>query len=130
MTKCAQRNGFLTLFLCGGQAVTACFKCGKMICQEHLLPSPAGTLCPDCAAVGLSEDEASRRGLDSSYQRNTYSGDHDTTTYGPGDYGSFDQPQGGGGEMGGGGASGEWGDESDAGDEGDGSSGAADFQDS
>ena len=124
MTRCGQRTGFLTFATCTEEAAATCMRCGKLICAMHVHTGPAGTLCPDCAVIGLDEDEASRHGLYSSYHRSyidTYSG------YAPSDYDSFEA---GGGEMGGGGASGDWdsaddGVISDAGGEGGGA-----FQDS
>jgi hypothetical protein len=95
---------------------------------------PAGPLCPDCAVLGLDPDEASRRGLDSSYYRRSVDSDTGMVTYSSSDYESFDSFGGEGGEMGGGGASGEW-DESgsveDSESAGDADSGSSDdFQDS
>jgi uncharacterized membrane protein YgcG len=125
MSGCAQRTGFLTLTMCDEPVAAACVKCGKPICVGHLQNEPSGSCCPDCAVIGLDADEASRRGLDSSYYRQSTNYDAGYTTYRASDYQSF---EGQGGEMGGGGASGEWSD----GDGGDGSdSGSAgDFQDS
>ena len=121
MTGCAQRTGFLTLTFCGEPVVAACVKCGKPICAGHLVTEPTGPCCPDCAVLGLDADEASRRGLDSSYYRRSAS-DADTGSYDPSDYEAFG---GKGGEMGGGGASGDWGGDDDSE-----SGSAADFQDS
>jgi uncharacterized membrane protein YgcG len=108
MTRCAQRTGFLTLTTCGEPAVAACVTCGKEICAGHLQSTPSGPLCPDCSVLGLDSDEASRRGLDSSYYRRSVDSDTGMVTYGSSDYESFDTFEGEGGEMGGGGASGEW----------------------
>jgi hypothetical protein len=106
MTGCAQRTGFLTLTFCGEPAVASCIQCGKWICAGHLQHDPSGPCCPDCAVIGLDDEEASRRNLSSSYYRRD---SYDTLgTYSPADYDSF---KGHGGEMGGAGASGEWGKE-------------------
>jgi len=121
MTGCAQRTGFLTFTFCGGPVAAACVRCGKPICAAHLVTEPSGPTCPDCAVMGLDADEASSRGLDSSYYRRS-ANDADTSAYNPSDYETF---EGKGGEAGGGGASGEWGDDDDS-DTGS----AADFQDS
>jgi uncharacterized membrane protein YgcG len=128
MNSCAQRTGFLTLTLCGEPAVAICVECGKPICGAHLAGDPSHPLCPDCAVQGLNEDEASRRGLDSSYYRNSLSAESGMMAYSSSDYGSFDAYEGGGGEMGGGGAGGDWGGSGDDGGTDEGS--AADFQDS
>jgi uncharacterized membrane protein YgcG len=136
MTRCAQRTGFLTLTTCDEPAVAACVMCGKSICAGHMESGPAGLLCPDCAVLGLDPDEASRRGLDSSYYRRSVDSDTGMMTYSSSDYESFDSFGGEGGEMGGGGASGEWDESEGAADSGSGDSddsdsgGAADFQDS
>jgi hypothetical protein len=131
MTGCGQRTGFLTLTTCDQPAVAVCIKCGKPICACHLQSDPSGPCCPDCAVLGLDPDEASRRGLDSSYYRQTTGRDTDMMSYSSSDYESFDSYGGEGGEMGGGGAGGEWGDESDSDDSADSDSGGAgDFQDS
>lgn len=128
MSGCGQRTGFLTLQTCGNPVVAACVRCGKAICGGHVHPDPSGPCCPDCAVIGLDADEASRRGLDSSYHR--YSTQHDggSTFYSYSDYASFDPVQGGGGEMDGGGAGEDWGEGGDAGDSG--GDGAEAFQDS
>jgi uncharacterized membrane protein YgcG len=105
MSGCAQRTGFLTLTTCGEPAAAACVSCGKAICAGHIHHTPSGILCPDCAVLGLDADEASRRGLDSSYYRHSVDSDSTMVTYGSSDYETF---QGEGGEMGGGGAEGEW----------------------
>jgi len=140
MTRCAQRTGFLTLTTCGEPAVAACVRCGKAICAGHIHNTQSGFLCPDCAILGLDADEASRRGLDSSYYRHSVDSDSGMVTYSSSDYETF---QGEGGEMGGGGAGGEWdeggaeesgsesADEGDFGAADDGDSGSSDdFQDS
>ncbi len=143
MTGCAQRTGFLTLTTCGEPVAAACAMCGKAICAGHIHHTQSGILCPDCAALGLDADEASRRGLDSSYYRRSADSDTGMVTYGSSDYESFDTFDGEGGEMGGGGADGEWdeggaeesdpesADEGDFGASDDGDSGSSDdFQDS
>jgi len=133
MTRCAQRTGFLTLTTCGEPAVAACVMCGKAICAGHMESGPAGLLCPDCAVLGLDPDEASRRGLDSSYYRRSVDNDSGMMTYSSSDYESFDSFGGEGGEMGGGGAGGEWDEGEGAADSegaGDADSGIADDSDS
>lgn len=131
MSRCAQRTGFLTLTTCGETAIAVCVKCGKQICAGHLQNDPSGPCCPDCAVIGLDDDEASQRGLDSSYYRRSVNNDTDMMAYSSTDYESFDSFEGGGGEMGGGGASGEWGEGNDSDDSADSESGGAgDFQDS
>jgi hypothetical protein len=131
MIGCAQRIGFLTLTTCNDPVVAACGGCGKPICAVHLHSDLSGQRCPDCAVIGLDADEASRRGLDSAYYRQSANRDTDFTTYSSSDYQNFDTFAGEGGEMGGAGASGEW-DADDSGPDADSSdSGSAgDFQDS
>ncbi|HOI15137.1 MAG TPA: hypothetical protein PK036_02235 [Geobacteraceae bacterium] len=116
MTGCAQRTGFLTLTTCGEPVAAACTRCGKAICAGHIHHTQSGILCPDCAVLGLDADEASRRGLDSSYYRHSADSDTGMVTYGSSDYENFDTFEGEGGEMGGGGAGGEW-DEGEAAEE-------------
>jgi uncharacterized membrane protein YgcG len=120
MSGCAQKSGFLTFFSCGEPVASMCIKCGKPVCAAHL---QAGSTCPDCAVLGLSESDAASRGLESSYYGQSSFNDSDYTT--------FDSVQGGGGEVDGGGASGEWsGTESGSAESGNAAAGAADFQDS
>ncbi len=102
MTQCGQRIGFLTFTMCSEPATATCLRCGKLLCAAHTHTSPSGPVCPDCAAIGLDEDEAYRRGIDSSYYR-WRSSNYDTYT--ASDYDNFSP---GGGEMGGGGAAGDW----------------------
>lgn len=132
MTQCAQRTGFLTFTMCGEPAVAVCANCGKPICANHLQGDLSGPRCPDCAVIGLDPDEASRRGLDSSYHRWSSSHYTDTGTYTPSDYDNFDS---GGGEMAGGGAGDDWDDSGDVDDSDSGSDSDSDgesggFQDS
>lgn len=141
MNVCAQRTGFLTLTTCTEPAVSACMLCGKQICASHLLMKHEGPQCPDCAVVGMDADEASRRGLDSSYYRHSAGSHHDTDSYSSSDYENFDASSAAaGGDSGGGGADGGW-DDGEAGsgsdsdidsmmaDDSD-SGGSGDFQDS
>ena len=123
MTQCGQRTGFLTFSVCGEAATATCLKCGKLLCARHIQTSASGPLCPDCAVIGLDEDEASRRGLSSSYHR-WHTDYYDTYTVT--DYSSF---SGQGGEMGGGGGAGDWDSGGEAGDSDMEESGGA-FQDS
>jgi hypothetical protein len=106
--------------------------CGKHICANHLHMKHDGPQCPDCAVIGMDSDEASRRGLDSSYYRHSSNSHTDTDTYNSSDYDSFDSTAAEGGDSGGGGADGGWddGDADSTGVSDSDSAGAADFQDS
>ena len=128
MSGCAQRTGFLTFTMCDGPVAATCVKCAKPICIDHLQSDPSGPQCPDCAVIGLDAKEASRRGLNSAYFRQSAIHDADFTTYSASDYQTFESFEGQGGEMGGGGAEGEWTD--GKGTEGSDMGPASDFQDS
>lgn len=117
MTRCGHRTGFLTFTMCDEMATAFCTNCGKPVCAGHLHETASGPRCPDCAAIGLDADEASRRGLDSSYYRDS-SSYYNSTGYASSDYNDFDA---GGGEMAGGGAGDDWGAISEADDQGSGS---------
>ena len=131
MSQCGQRTGFLTFAMCSEMATAVCTAGGKPICVMHTHTSSTGTVCPDCAVIGLNEDDAYRYGYYSPYHR------WHSDTYSLSDYDTF---QAGGGEMGGGGASGDWdsaddisgdsGPDSDLSDIGGGAVAADSFQDS
>jgi hypothetical protein len=93
--KCMETAGFLIPRPCSNSATSACGACGKMVCDEHLVPAEGALLCASCAATRGVGPAANRNELqsyygydDSSYRWRGAGGTHFTQR----DYAAFQEP--------------------------------------
>jgi hypothetical protein len=81
MNACMARKGFLTLSDCGSMAVTMCSNCGRAMCPAHLAPQSGFTMCLDCAATNLPQDQTN--GYDDVWARRYRNDYYSSTGYTP-----------------------------------------------
>lgn len=85
---CECKIGLLLPRVCGAAAIGACPQCGTPGCESHLVPGPAGMLCPECAATsdGFGDSEQAQ---EASRRKSYYSAYGDRPEYG--EHGYFSQ---------------------------------------
>ncbi len=83
LPACQQEGGFLFAHACGQPAGAQCMRCGKQVCDAHLMMEEGEMLCPTCAEQNEDDGEGGSESSDHDENDPSYYYD-DYGYYGPG----------------------------------------------
>ena len=94
MATCQYKVGFLSLGGCENPVAIFCSSCNRGVCMEHSRMFEGSATCVDCYVQNVPEDEASKQGLGTEYNRRSVYKESGYDPYSDDDYGSFDNAAG------------------------------------